>query len=174
MSAPVARTLSGSIALTVAAVPTGMNAGVRMSPRGVRIVPVRASPSVACRSKETRVGMPPCALWIGERKGRGGLGRASTFLLFPDEDKIDRHPGLGCPILPMRHSARRLPVRAGRDGLPCTADRDQPGGGCPMDCRRTRLCSRQPDWSRTGAIGVPPGRTHATLLHRLSDAVNTC
>ena len=31
-----ARTLSGSIALTVPAVPTGMKAGVRMSPRGVR------------------------------------------------------------------------------------------------------------------------------------------
>ncbi len=33
MSAPVARTLSGFIALTVAAVPTGMKAGVRISPR---------------------------------------------------------------------------------------------------------------------------------------------
>ena len=47
MSAPVARTLSGSIALTVPAVPTGMKAGVRTSPRGVRITPVRAFPSVA-------------------------------------------------------------------------------------------------------------------------------
>ena len=32
MSAPVARTVSGSMALTVAAVPTGMKAGVRMTP----------------------------------------------------------------------------------------------------------------------------------------------
>jgi hypothetical protein len=47
MSAPVARTDSGSIALTVAAVPTGMKAGVRISPRGVWMVPVRARPSVA-------------------------------------------------------------------------------------------------------------------------------
>ena len=40
------RTLSGSIALTVAAVPTGMKAGVRISPRAVRMMPVRAVPSV--------------------------------------------------------------------------------------------------------------------------------
>ena len=47
MSAPLARTSSGFIALTVAAVPTGMNAGVRISPRAMAIVPVRAAPSVA-------------------------------------------------------------------------------------------------------------------------------
>ena len=52
ISAPVLRTLSGIIALTVAAVPTGMKAGVRISPRGVEITPARALPSVACRSKE--------------------------------------------------------------------------------------------------------------------------
>ena len=52
MSAPVARTLSGIIALTVAAVPTGMKAGVRMSPRGVLMVPVRALPDVASSEKE--------------------------------------------------------------------------------------------------------------------------
>ena len=33
--------------MTVAAVPTGMKAGVRMSPRAVAIVPARAAPSVA-------------------------------------------------------------------------------------------------------------------------------
>ena len=37
MSAPLARTSSGRIALTVAAVPTGMNAGVRISPRSIVI-----------------------------------------------------------------------------------------------------------------------------------------
>ena len=57
MSAPVAATLSGIIALTVAAVPTGMKAGVRMSPRVVWITPVRAAPSVAVRSNEKRVVM---------------------------------------------------------------------------------------------------------------------
>ena len=55
MSAPVARTACGFIALTVAAVPTGMNAGVRMSPRCMRIVPVRALPSRAWISKAKRV-----------------------------------------------------------------------------------------------------------------------
>ena len=38
-SAPVDLTLSGSIALTVAAVPTGIKAGVRISPLGVEITP---------------------------------------------------------------------------------------------------------------------------------------
>ena len=55
MSAPDARTSSGRIALTVAAVPTGMNAGVRISPRCMAIVPVRAAPSVAAMVKAKRV-----------------------------------------------------------------------------------------------------------------------
>ncbi|GHE02838.1 hypothetical protein GCM10008024_23960 [Allgaiera indica] len=51
----MARTLSGSIAFTVAAVPTGMKAGVRIWPRGVWIVPVRARPSVAAMENEKAV-----------------------------------------------------------------------------------------------------------------------
>ena len=41
------RTSSGYIAFTVAAVPTGMKAGVRIVPRGVVMAPVRATPSCA-------------------------------------------------------------------------------------------------------------------------------
>jgi hypothetical protein len=52
MSAPDERTSSGFIAFTVAAVPTGMKAGVRISPRAIAIVPVRAAPSVAAIVKE--------------------------------------------------------------------------------------------------------------------------
>jgi hypothetical protein len=55
-----ALTSSGRIALTVAAVPTGMNAGVRTSPRAMTIVPLRAAPSVARIAKEKRV-MGPLA-----------------------------------------------------------------------------------------------------------------
>jgi hypothetical protein len=55
MSAPLARTSSGRIAFTVAAVPTGMKAGVRISPRCMAIVPVLAAPSVAEIVKENRV-----------------------------------------------------------------------------------------------------------------------
>ena len=55
MSAPAARTSSGRIALTVAAVPTGMKAGVRISPRCMVMVPLRAAPSVALIMKENRV-----------------------------------------------------------------------------------------------------------------------
>ena len=46
---------AGFIALTVAAVPTGMKAGVRISPRCIAIVPVRAAPSVAAIEKAKRV-----------------------------------------------------------------------------------------------------------------------
>ena len=52
ISAPVATTLSGSIAFTVPAVPTGMKAGVRTSPQEVRITPQRAAPSLALSSNE--------------------------------------------------------------------------------------------------------------------------
>ncbi|WP_295187933.1 hypothetical protein [uncultured Brevundimonas sp.] len=40
--------------MTVAAVPTGMKAGVRISPRRIWIAPVRALPSVAAMEKEKR------------------------------------------------------------------------------------------------------------------------
>jgi hypothetical protein len=55
MSAPAARTSSGRIAFTVAAVPTGMNAGVRISPCCIAIVPLRAAPSVADMLKAKRL-----------------------------------------------------------------------------------------------------------------------
>src|SRR3954447_15634063 len=47
MSAPTPRTWSMYMALTVPPVPTGMKAGVRISPRGMSITPRRALPSVA-------------------------------------------------------------------------------------------------------------------------------
>jgi len=49
MSAPVPRTVSGSMAFTVPAVPTGMKAGVRIFPRSVDISPRRAAPSVVVK-----------------------------------------------------------------------------------------------------------------------------
>ena len=54
MSAPLARTSAGFMALTVAAVPTGMKAGVRMSPRCIAIIPLRAAPSLAVIEKAKR------------------------------------------------------------------------------------------------------------------------
>ena len=45
-AAPIARTSSGWSAFTVAFVPTGMNAGVGMSPCAVWTTPARAAPSV--------------------------------------------------------------------------------------------------------------------------------
>jgi hypothetical protein len=52
-SAPVDSMLSGVIALTVAAVPTGIKAGVRIAPRPVLSKPIRASPFVARTRKST-------------------------------------------------------------------------------------------------------------------------
>src|SRR5215471_6514997 len=52
MSAPQARTASGSNPFTVAWVPTGINAGVATIPCGVTISPVRAAPSVAMMRNE--------------------------------------------------------------------------------------------------------------------------
>lgn len=54
-SAPDARTSAGRIAFTVAAVPTGMKAGVRISPRRIRIAPVLAAPSVVPIEKAKRL-----------------------------------------------------------------------------------------------------------------------
>src|SRR5712671_2311291 len=51
MSAPAARTADRCTPLTEAWVPTGMKAGVRMTPRAVAISPARAAPSVANRRK---------------------------------------------------------------------------------------------------------------------------
>src|SRR5688500_795273 len=71
MSAPVARTASGFIAFTVAAVPTGMNAGVRISPRRSAIRPVRAFPSRASMEKAKR----GSSEGIDEREPRERIGR---------------------------------------------------------------------------------------------------
>src|SRR5437762_13047016 len=67
MSAPLLSTSSGRIALTVAAVPTGMNAGVRISPRCMAMTPVRAAPSVAEIEKAKRItggAMPRASLEV--------------------------------------------------------------------------------------------------------------
>ena len=71
MSAPLARTSSGRIALTVAAVPTGMKAGVRISPRCMAMTPVRAAPSVPEIAKEKRVTRALLAV-----RNRGGYSAA--------------------------------------------------------------------------------------------------
>src|SRR6185437_10689221 len=60
--APVARTSSGRIAFTVAAVPTGMKAGVSTAPCAVSIRPRRAPPSRAKRLKEKSLIISPLPL----------------------------------------------------------------------------------------------------------------
>src|SRR5258705_11452394 len=82
MSAPEARTSSGRIALTVAAVPTGMNAGVRISLRGMTITPVRAAPSAAAIEKAKPVmGVRLAALVGGQQQTRVAVRIEAVALL---------------------------------------------------------------------------------------------
>src|SRR5690606_3985293 len=76
ISAPVSRTASGFIAFTVAAVPTGMKAGVRISPRRMAISPVRALPSRASMVNLKRGGRSEA---IEQRKSRKSVGRNRAF-----------------------------------------------------------------------------------------------
>src|SRR5258705_7813420 len=82
MSAPEARTSSGRIALTVAAVPTGMNAGVRISPRGMTITPVRAAPSVAAIEKAKPVMVVRLAALVGGQQQTRVAVRIEAVALF--------------------------------------------------------------------------------------------
>src|SRR3712207_4056794 len=59
------------MAFTVAAVPTGMKAGVRMTPRGIRISPVRAAPSVLLTLK-VKVSVVIQTSWGHPRPERSG------------------------------------------------------------------------------------------------------
>ena len=88
MSAPVARTSAGFIALTVAAVPTGMKAGVRISPRRIAIVPVRAAPSVAAMVKEKRRGA--CARALSRPQALSSAKLPGLALLGLAELVVDR------------------------------------------------------------------------------------
>ena len=58
IAAPASRTSSGCRLLTLAFVPTGMNAGVGTSPWAVRRMPARAAPSVAVTSKTVTTTAP--------------------------------------------------------------------------------------------------------------------
>src|SRR5437868_3777155 len=66
-----ARSSSAVIALTVPAVPTGMNTGVGISPRGVWRMPARAWPSVAMTSnsmvEQHRIAVAEEAIALGDR-----------------------------------------------------------------------------------------------------------
>src|SRR5690606_28396020 len=79
MSAPVARTCSGYMALTVPTVPTGMKACVATTPRAVSTRPCRARPSVARISNAKLVTAFPCharRVWLllPEEQGSIAIG----------------------------------------------------------------------------------------------------
>src|SRR5438477_345375 len=70
ISAPSARSSSGSTAFTVAFVPTGRNAGVRTSPCAVWRMPARAAPSRAVTVKESVTAFPETTPGSGARLPR--------------------------------------------------------------------------------------------------------
>ena len=100
MLAPVARTESAVIALTVPAVPTGMNTGVSISPCAVEIVAARAAPSLASSRKPKRytvmapqqrsvaVGIEPVA--ARDRVRIGGAHRSVPANAQTSMNKVER------------------------------------------------------------------------------------
>src|SRR5208337_2456850 len=90
MSAPSALTVSGRIALTVAAVPTGMKAGVRMTPRDVVISPSRAEPSTARTAKETSSVMPTSDLLFCPTDQEAGVAVGIEAITRFDRMRIGR------------------------------------------------------------------------------------
>src|SRR3546814_5404396 len=96
MSAPVARTSAGRIAFTVAAVPTGMKAGVRISPRIMRMTPVRAAPSVAASRNANLSVMVRAYGRSGAASDTEVVGRfpfAARALISASEDLYEREIG---------------------------------------------------------------------------------
>ena len=115
MSAPVWRTLSGIIAFTVAAVPTGMKAGVRISPLGVEMTPVRAAPSVAFREKEKLMAQPIAS--NGAPRNRHGLTGGHCIDNSRYMEQTDAITAFAALAQPTRLDAFRLLVKAGPDGM---------------------------------------------------------
>jgi hypothetical protein len=64
------------MAFTVAPVPTGMNAGVRITPRGIRISPTRAAPSVFMTVKVKVSDIPACLTIIPAEGNRARIARS--------------------------------------------------------------------------------------------------
>src|SRR5690348_14983670 len=107
MSAPLARTSAGFIAFTVAAVPTGMKAGVLISPRFIAMIPVRAASSVAAMVKAKRLiackpcPAPPCRCenirpFSSLRRLLSLVGRHATVAAAPvTKRRVDQHEQLG-------------------------------------------------------------------------------
>jgi hypothetical protein len=79
---PIVSSSSGVIAFTVAFVPTGMNTGVSISPRGVDNTPVRArdpaSSHVVLNSKLIAIVSPGWQRVLHRLRGTKGKGRQSS------------------------------------------------------------------------------------------------
>src|SRR5690348_7507078 len=109
MSAPVARTVPGASAFTVACVPTGMKAGVATAPCGVMISPQRAAPSVAIRRKERLViGSHATGCRIALYCSAGGAMHHASTTGAPTRRQKTRQKEEDCHELDRRSAARAL------------------------------------------------------------------
>src|SRR5882762_2704816 len=130
MSAPVSATDSGSIAFTVAAVPTGMNAGVSTAPRSRRRMPERAAPLLATISKANSLMRCPSAQLSGSRRPEQETGvaigieavalgngfRVSRLHGFDAAKRADEHEeGRARQVEIRQKNVDRLEAIAGRD-----------------------------------------------------------
>src|SRR5271166_5155319 len=118
MSAPRALTVSGRIALTVAAVPTGMKAGVRMTPRDVVISPSRAEPSTARTAKETSSVMPTSDLLFCPTDQEAGVAVGIEAITRFDRMRIGRPHALEPAEGADEHEERRArQMEIGQEGV---------------------------------------------------------
>src|SRR5687768_13468093 len=156
MSAPLARTSAGFIALTVAAVPTGMKAGVRISPRAMAMTPVRAAPSVAAMVKES--GPAIRRLYSITRRTKAAQWDTSRTAAVELRNGGKRHANLSrpadrpCPAR-RRRSAGEPAILRGGAGCARHPDRGERGGAF-LGRRALRLEPRQPGGA--GRADRPP------------------
>ena len=102
LGVPADRTSSRNMAFTVPAVPTGMKAGVLISPREVSMRPRRPMPSVARREKEKSDGVLMGRSYTAHR-GRESLGIGRRRLR-PRDPTLDPSPqGGGSRLRPWSH-----------------------------------------------------------------------
>ena len=159
MSAPSARTCSGYIVFTVACVPTGMKAGVRISPRGVSMRPVRAAPSPAVTVKgKPLTASPRCPFGVKQAgvavgiEAIAGVDRMRVGALHGVEpgERSDQHE---------ERRARQMEVRHQKiDGAKAIARRDEDVGRAVEGMDRARLVRgrlKQPQRRRADGDDAP-------------------
>ena len=167
------------MALTVAAVPTGMKAGVRIMPRGVEMAPVRARPSVAWTANENssltvaprsrlrglravqKAGVPERIKPISGLNS-AGIGRLHRLKTAEGRDKHEQGRSRQMKVGHERVNAAKLIAR-GDENIGVTRKRSEPSGlvgGALDDARGGRTDADDP------ASALPAPRSARRLWQR--------